>query len=124
MLIGLSLYGLCKFIGNSLFIDVQVFARMKYNIESLAVLGLNKDKTPSPKLFLELTRICSTKSSSFRNLEIPAGIGRLIQGVIQIDASVNLGNSGGPLLDSLRSLIGLPRVHSVVRGIVDRLVKF
>ncbi|GAY60424.1 hypothetical protein CUMW_201910 [Citrus unshiu] len=53
-------------------------------------------------------------------MEIPAGIGRLIQGVIQIDASVNLGNSGGPLLDSLRSLIGLPRV----RGIVDRLVKF
>ncbi|KAH9780193.1 protease Do-like 1 [Citrus sinensis] len=74
--------------------------------------------------------------------EIP---GRLIQGVIQIDASINLGNSGGPLLDSSRSLIGVNTFITsgafsgigfalpidtasfsltLVRDIVDQLVKF
>ncbi|GAY60423.1 hypothetical protein CUMW_201910 [Citrus unshiu] len=53
-----------------------------------------------------------------RPLEFGAGVDSITDFII--DASVNLGNSGGPLLDSLRSLIGLPRV----RGIVDRLVKF
>ncbi|KAH9724231.1 protease Do-like 1 [Citrus sinensis] len=47
---------------------------------------------------------CTTGVISALDREIP---GRLIQGVIQIDASVNLGNSGGPLLDSSGSLIGV-----------------
>ncbi len=39
--------------------------------------------------------------------EIKALDGRIIQGVIQTDASINPGNSGGPLLDSRGRLIGV-----------------
>lgn len=81
---------------------------------------------------------CTTGVISALDREIPAGTGRLIQGVIQIDASVNLGNSGGPLLDSSGSLIGVNTFITsgafsgigfaipidTVQGIVDRLVKF
>ncbi|KAH9724223.1 protease Do-like 1 [Citrus sinensis] len=84
---------------------------------------------------------CTTGVISALDREIP---GRLIQGVIQIDASVNLGNSGGPLLDSSGSLIGVNTFITsgafsgigfalpidtasfsltLVRGIVDQLVK-
>ncbi|KAL9437005.1 hypothetical protein AB3S75_022949 [Citrus x aurantiifolia] len=78
---------------------------------------------------------CTTGVISALDREIP---GRLIQGVVQIDASVNLGNSGGPLLDSSGSLIGVNTFITsgavsgigfalpidTVRGIVDQLVKF
>ncbi len=39
--------------------------------------------------------------------EIKAITGRVIKGVIQIDAAINPGNSGGPLLDSAGRLIGV-----------------
>ncbi|KAL9432783.1 hypothetical protein AB3S75_027741 [Citrus x aurantiifolia] len=78
---------------------------------------------------------CTTGVISALDREIP---GHLIQGVIQIDASVNLGNSGGPLLDSSGSLIGVNTFITsgafsgigfalpidTVRGIVDQLVRF
>ncbi|XP_052291760.1 protease Do-like 1, chloroplastic [Citrus sinensis] len=56
---------------------------------------------------LGLPFTCTTGVISALGREIPAGTGRLIRGVIQIDASINLGNSGGPLLDSSGSLIGV-----------------
>eukprot|EP00775_Hariotina_reticulata_P008857 gene8857-9036_t len=41
------------------------------------------------------------------NRTIPAPTGTRIYGAIQTDASVNAGNSGGPLLDSFGRLVGI-----------------
>lgn len=38
---------------------------------------------------------------------INSGSGRLIKGIIQIDAAINPGNSGGPLLDSSGRMVGI-----------------
>ncbi|KAK9205155.1 hypothetical protein WN943_015422 [Citrus x changshan-huyou] len=73
-------------------------------------------------------------------LEPITATGPPIQGLIQIDAAINRGNSGGPLLDSSGSLIGvntsiITRTDAfcgmacsipidTVSGIVDQLVKF
>ena len=41
------------------------------------------------------------------NRSLPARNGRLMKSIIQIDAALNQGNSGGPLLDSRGRLIGM-----------------
>ena len=41
------------------------------------------------------------------NRSIPARSGRTMKSIIQIDAALNQGNSGGPLLDSRGKLIGM-----------------
>lgn len=40
------------------------------------------------------------------NRSIPSPVGTRIYGVVQTDASINAGNSGGPLLDSRGRMVG------------------
>ncbi|MBU1433001.1 trypsin-like peptidase domain-containing protein, partial [Myxococcota bacterium] len=54
-----------------------------------------------------LDRSLTTGVVSALDRSIQAMSGRMIQGVIQTDASINPGNSGGPLLDSAGRLIGV-----------------
>jgi len=56
---------------------------------------------------LERTLTAGIISSLNRTLESKSQRGRLINSVIQIDAALNQGNSGGPLFDSAGSLIGM-----------------
>ncbi|KAH9725498.1 protease Do-like 1 [Citrus sinensis] len=83
---------------------------------------------------------CTAGIISAFGLEPITATGPPIQGLIQIDAAINRGNSGGPLLDSSGSLIGvntsiITRTDAfcgmacsipidTVSGIVDQLVKF
>jgi S1-C subfamily serine protease len=54
-----------------------------------------------------LERTMSTGIISSLNRQIPARSRRTIKSIIQIDAALNQGNSGGPLLDSQAALIGM-----------------
>ena len=54
-----------------------------------------------------LERTMSTGIISSLNRQIPAKTGRTIRSIIQIDAALNQGNSGGPLLSSRGELIGM-----------------
>jgi 2-alkenal reductase len=54
-----------------------------------------------------LTRTLTTGVVSAVERHLPTAEGREIRGVIQTDAAVNPGNSGGPLLDSSGRLIGI-----------------
>jgi 2-alkenal reductase len=54
-----------------------------------------------------LSRSLSTGVVSALDRHLPTASGREIHGVIQTDAAVNPGNSGGPLLDSAGRLIGV-----------------
>lgn len=56
---------------------------------------------------LERTLTAGIISSLNRTLESKSKRGRLINSVIQIDAALNQGNSGGPLFDSRGTLIGM-----------------
>lgn len=56
---------------------------------------------------LERTLTAGIISSLNRTLESKSKRGRLINSVIQIDAALNQGNSGGPLFDSQGTLIGM-----------------
>ena len=56
---------------------------------------------------LERTLTVGIVSSLNRSLESKTQRGRLINSVIQIDAALNQGNSGGPLFDSEANLIGM-----------------
>ncbi|OMO74227.1 Peptidase S1C [Corchorus olitorius] len=48
--------------------------------------------------------------------EIPSPNGRAIRGAIQTDASINAGNSGGPLIDSYGHVIGVNTATFTRRG--------
>lgn len=54
-----------------------------------------------------LTRTLTTRVVSAVERHLPTAEGREIRSVIQTDAAVNPGNSGGPLLDSSGRLIGI-----------------
>jgi 2-alkenal reductase len=54
-----------------------------------------------------LTRTLTTGVVSAVERRLPMAQGREVRGVIQTDAAVNPGNSGGPLLDSSGRLIGV-----------------
>ena len=56
---------------------------------------------------LERTLTVGIVSSLNRTLESKTKRGRLINSIIQIDAALNQGNSGGPLFDSNANLIGM-----------------
>lgn len=56
---------------------------------------------------LERTLTVGIVSSLNRTLESKASRGRLIKSVIQVDAALNQGNSGGPLFDSKGLVIGM-----------------
>ncbi len=56
---------------------------------------------------LERTLTVGIISSLNRTLESKASRGRMIKSVIQIDAALNQGNSGGPLFDSTGQVIGM-----------------
>src|SRR5687767_309979 len=55
---------------------------------------------------LSRTVTCGTVSALGRTLESPSA-GRQIEGVIQTDAPLNPGNSGGPLLDAEGRVVGI-----------------
>ncbi len=54
-----------------------------------------------------LERTMSTGMISSLNRQIPSRSGRTIRALIQIDAALNQGNSGGPLLNTRGQLIGM-----------------
>ena len=54
-----------------------------------------------------LERTMTTGIISSLNRTLPSRSGRLMKQIIQIDAALNRGNSGGPLLDSQGRLIGM-----------------
>ncbi len=54
-----------------------------------------------------LERTLSTGIISSLNRSLPSKRGRSLKSIIQIDAAMNPGNSGGPLLDSHARLIGM-----------------
>ncbi|GIW99116.1 MAG: serine protease [Pirellulaceae bacterium] len=54
-----------------------------------------------------LERSMSTGMVSSLNRQIPSKRGRAMRSLIQIDASINQGNSGGPLLNTRGELIGM-----------------
>ena len=54
-----------------------------------------------------LERTMSTGMISALNRQIPSRENRTMRSLIQIDASINQGNSGGPLLNTLGELIGM-----------------
>lgn len=54
-----------------------------------------------------LERTMTTGIISSLNRSLPARAGRTMKSIIQIDAALNRGNSGGPLLDTRGQLIGM-----------------
>lgn len=54
-----------------------------------------------------LERTMSTGMISSLNRQIPSGTQRTMQAIIQVDAALNHGNSGGPLLNTRGQLIGM-----------------
>ena len=54
-----------------------------------------------------LERTMTTGIISSLNRSLPTKTGRMMKSIIQIDAALNRGNSGGPLLDSRGRLIGM-----------------
>jgi 2-alkenal reductase len=52
-----------------------------------------------------LTKTLSAGIVSGLNRTIPSPVGTRIYGAVQTDASINAGNSGGPLLDSAGRMV-------------------
>jgi S1-C subfamily serine protease len=75
-------------------------------------LGTSRDLQVGQKVFaignpFGLDQTLTTGIISGLDREIKSISGRPIEGVIQTDAAINMGNSGGPLLDSSGRLIGV-----------------
>lgn len=76
------------------------------------LIGTSKDLEVGQKVFaignpFGLDQTLTTGIISGLGRQIKSRTGRVIDGVIQTDAAVNPGNSGGPLLDSSGRLIGM-----------------
>ena len=83
----------------------------KSSLQPIAV-GTSTDLLVGQKVFaignpFGLDQTLTTGVISALGREITAVTGRTISGVVQTDAAVNPGNSGGPLLDSAGRLIGV-----------------
>jgi S1-C subfamily serine protease len=83
----------------------------KSSLQPIAV-GTSADLLVGQKVFaignpFGLDQTLTTGVISALGREITAVTGRTISGVVQTDAAVNPGNSGGPLLDSAGRLIGV-----------------
>ncbi|MEM9940742.1 MAG: trypsin-like peptidase domain-containing protein [Planctomycetota bacterium] len=113
---------LARIVGSDPQNDIAVL-KIEAPAELLFPVSLGESKTlkVGQKIFaignpfgLERTMTVGIISSLGRSLRSKAG--RLIKNIIQIDAALNQGNSGGPLLDSSGQLVGMNTAIATLTG--------